>query len=99
MQTDQKLPAPKRRPRRNASQWQTLVAHFEESNLTIKDFCEQENLARETFNRWRNKFSLETSLPDFIELQPPAAPSPSTKSWSVEVNLPGGGHLSVRCGL
>jgi len=99
MQTEKNTPSPQRRPRRSAKQWQTLVAHFEESNLTIKDFCEQENLARETFNRWRNKISMESNLPSFIELQPPVASSPSTGPWSVELDLPGGGHLSVRCGL
>ena len=99
MQTENKIPIPQRRPRRSANQWQTLVAQFGESNLTIKDFCDQENLARDTFNRWRNKISLESSLPDFIELQPPVTSSPSTGPWSVELDLPGGGHLSVRCGL
>ena len=89
-----------RRPHRNPEQWRTIVNRFEKSDLKIKDFCRQEKLALATFSKWRRRFRLESDLPGFIELQQPSTTSsPTSESWSVQLDLPGGGRLQIRFGL
>jgi len=104
MQTNN-IPATKR-SHRNRAQWQALVNRFEKSDMTIKDFCQQENISRGTFSRWRIKLLQDSRkiLPGFIEI-PTTTPAVenssvnSTTPWSVELGLPGGGRLHIRFGL
>ena len=98
MQTTNTTNRPKR-PRQSSGQWRALLLRFEQSSLTIKDFCLQENICRGTLQRWRTKLSIETGASGFIELQPPAPTLPNTDPWSLELDLPGGGHLRIRSGL
>jgi len=87
-----------RRPHRNPEQWRTIVNRFEKSGLKIKDFCRQENLALATFSKWRSRFRDKPSQPGFVELQPSTIPSPTSESWSLQIDLPGGGHLRIQVG-
>jgi len=87
-----------RRPRRNSDQWRNIVTRFENSGMKVKDFCRKENLARATFSKWRSQFSKEPLLPGFIELQPTNPAPPESESWSVQLDLPGGGHLRIQVG-
>jgi len=96
------MPSPKIRstqnPRRSPSQWRAIFNRFENSELTIKEFCHKESLAPATFSKWRSRFRQETGLPGFIELQPTSSPAPATQSWSLQIDLPGGGHLRIQVG-
>ncbi len=98
MQTTNTNNRPKR-PRRSSGQWRALLLRFEQSSLTIKDFCLQENISRGTLQRWRTRFTSEAGASDFIELQPPTPTLPKPGPWSLELDLPGGGHLRIRSGL
>ncbi len=91
-------PSP-RRPHRSSKQWRTIVNRFEKSGMKVNDFCHQEKLARPTFSKWRRRFHQESDLPGFIELQPTITAPPTSESWSVQLDLPGGGHLNIRFGL
>ncbi len=102
MQTNKKSSSKKRRPRRSAEQWRTILARFEQGDLSFKDFCRQEDIPRDTFQRWRNRFlgKSNSPVPGFLELHPPMIESsPGTHPWSLELDLPGGGHLRIRSGL
>ncbi len=96
------MPAPNPRstqnPRRSPNQWRAIFNRFEKSDLTIKEFCRQESLAPATFSKWRSRVRQETGLPGFIELQPASTPSPTIQAWSLQIDLPGGGHLRIQVG-
>ena len=96
MPTARKQPA--RSPRRSPKQWRNVVSQFEQSGLTIKGFCQKENLAPATFSKWRSRFREESSEPGFVELQPATPPSPTSGTWSLQIDLPGGGHLRIQVG-
>jgi hypothetical protein len=84
--------------RRNADQWRTLLHRFQQSSLGPKDFCRRENLAQSSFHRWRSKLATTTPAPGFVELLPPTScPDDGSSSWVVELDLPGGGSLRIRC--
>ncbi len=85
-----------RSPRRSPSQWRTIFNRFEQSGKTIKDFCHQENLSQATFNKWCGRLRQETGLPGFVELQSVTDPSSPAKTWSIHIDLPGGGHLHIQ---
>lgn len=92
---------PTRRPRRlTPEQWRAIVDRFLKSGLKEKDFCEQEDLVVGTFARWRRRLLAEDHRPAFVELQPPvlppAAATYSRETWTIEIDLPGGGCLRIR---
>ena len=45
----------RRRQRRSPSEWAALFRQFENSGLTVREFCVKQNLGLSTFNRWRNR--------------------------------------------
>jgi hypothetical protein len=91
-------PAPRRR---NADQWRTLLLRFEQGDLSPVDFCRREQLAPSSFQRWRHRFAAPTSTPTpaagFVELLPPASSGDDAGFLTVELDLPGGGSLRIRC--
>ena len=89
---------PARSPRRSPKQWRNVVSQFEQSGLTIQGFCQKENLAPATFSKWRSRFRDKPSQPGFVELQPATIPSSNCESWSLQIDLPGGGHLRIQVG-
>ncbi len=89
---------PARSPRRSPRQWRNVVNEFEQSDLTIKGFCQKENLAPATFNKWRSRFRDKPSQPGFVELQPSTSPLSTSETWSLQIDLPGGGHLRIQVG-
>lgn len=48
-----------RRQRRSPSEWAALFRQFENSGLTVREFCVQQDLGLSTFNRWRNRLRRE----------------------------------------
>jgi len=83
-----------RNPRLSPDQWRAIFNKFEKSGLTIKDFCHKENLAQATFSKWRSQIRQESDQPGFIELKPAPDLSLTAQSWSLQIDLPGGGHLT-----
>lgn len=83
--------------RRNAEQWGALLASFQLAGLSPEDFCRRERLALSSFHRWRRRLSPTTPAPGFVELLLPAARSGDDNAWTVELDLPGGGSLRIRC--
>jgi hypothetical protein len=83
--------------RRNADQWGTLLSRFQQAGLSPEDFCRREQLALSSFHRWRRRLSPPTPTPGFVELLPPTACTDDGSVWTVELDLPGGGSLRIRC--
>jgi hypothetical protein len=92
--------AGKRPRRRTAEQWLAIVDRFQKSGLKERDFCKRENLAESSFARWRRQLLAGNRRPEFVELRPtPAAPdAPDGGTWTIEIDLPGGGGLRIRGG-
>jgi transposase-like protein len=87
-----------RNPRLSPDQWRSIFNRFEKSGLTIKDFCHKENLAQATFSKWRSQIRQDSGPSGFIELQSSPDPSPTALTWSLQIDLPGGGHLCIQVG-
>ena len=96
------MSTPRQHVRRSASEWKSIFARYERSDLSQRDFCRSEGVALASFFRWRQLLgtqsvrrtapSTEVSRDDFVELATPDA----TPSWSIEIELPGGCILRLR---
>lgn len=96
---------PIRRVRRSADDWRLILARFKRSGQTQRDFCQGEGVALASFLRWQKRlgsagapsaasrkespFEFDRS---FLEL----AGAASSATWTIELELPGGGLLRVR---
>jgi len=90
---------PTKRLRRTADQWRAIVRRFQKSSLTPRDFCKRENLSLTSFDRWHRRLLSEDNQPGFTELQPPTFEAGGGRgTWTVEIDLPGGGSLRIRSG-
>lgn len=79
------------RVRRNASDWQELIARFEKSGQRAREFCAKEGISHESLRRWRIKLDSEREQSAFVPVTTvPSSPS----SWTLEITLPGG--LNIR---
>lgn len=66
------------RPRQSAAQWASIIDQFNRSDLTVEAFCEQRNIAKSTFCKWKHKFRTQpnssstaiATVPAFKEVQP-----------------------------
>ena len=92
----------RRRARRSASEWRSIMGRFERGGWTVAEFCRSESLAPNTFWRWRRKLA-DADKPmsrngsvgkaAFVELADAAAPAPV---WDAELELGGGVVLRLR---
>ena len=56
-----------------AGHWKSLVEQQQQSGLTIKVFCRQQQINAHTFQYWRKKFSVSSlpkEQPAFVPLNP-----------------------------
>ena len=65
--------------RRSASEILSMLQQYKESNLTVRAFCEAQNLNTGTFNTWKKRYRSQVSPPvkgnRFMELQVSSASS------------------------
>jgi len=89
----------RRRPRRSAEHWQTIIRRFEASDLGPTEFCRRETLSFTSFDRWRRRFLAEDARLGFVELRPETPMSlPTGGEWTLEIDLPGGVSVRIRGG-
>lgn len=84
------------RSRRTPDQWQALIEQHAQSHLSIADFCRKKRLSVSSFHRWRRTLHHKLHQPGFLEIEPLRAGADPQATWLLEVDLPGGGHLSLR---
>ena len=93
---------PRKKLNRTAAQWQELINTFEESGLTVTEFCRQHQLAVSVFYQWRKRLSdkpASEALSSDDNWQPVNLPNvePVTQSdWDIELSLPNGVTLRMR---
>ena len=75
--------------RRSREDWMQLMAEYEASGLTQREFCEQQQLAYSTFCYWRKHLSADAvsirSAEPLVEL--PAMPMHEQTHWRLELEL------------
>ena len=71
----------KKRTRRSAQQWQSLLDNQQSSGLSAAAFCKAQGIAYQSFMTWRKRLAtsdMSAAAPEgsFIELTPPAGIEP-----------------------
>lgn len=83
---------------RSRADWEALMARYEISDLTQREFCAQQGLAYSSFCYWRKRLrtpeAVEECEPALIEL--PSLPSSKLRSWRIELDLGQGVVLRMR---
>jgi transposase-like protein len=90
------------KPRRSRSEWQQIVADQQQSGLSIKAYCDQNEITESSFHLWKKKLSDhpitesdDTNHNNWLSLDIPAT-TPDVKPWDIELDLPGGVTLRMR---
>jgi len=73
-------------------QWHALLDAFERSDLSVKQFCTEQELTVSSFHLWRNKRRAVTKE-QFVPL---AAPAVAPSGWEIELSLGDGMTLRMR---
>jgi len=90
---------------KSADDWKVLVKQCDESELSIAEFCQENNIAASGLYSWRKRFAGKDSATEggeFVELTPPlqssSFPSEQTqdKTWDIELVLGKGCTLRIR---
>ena len=91
-----------RKPRQNAEQWQMLINQQLASGMSAPAFCSQNDIAYQSFMRWRKKLELEPimarvsdKVAEFIELTTPEDMLPAKRQWYIELDLAPGIQLRI----
>ena len=94
---DSTEPKTRKRTRRTAAEWRSIMARHEAGGLTCEVFCAAEGIGRSAFWRWRRRLADEDAAvagngaPTFVELA-----ETGTASWDAELDLGAGVVLRVR---
>lgn len=84
--------------RRSPADWEQLMAQYEASALTQREFCDQRGLAYSTFSYWRKQLRrvalIDSPSASLIEL--PILPVGSGQTWRVELELGQGVTLRMK---
>lgn len=92
--------------RRSEAQWRQLIAHFEQSDLTLEAYCQHHKIAPSRFYTCRKRFESESGenapAETLIDITPQFSPQASTTrssnstSWQVELELGHGCVLRIK---
>ncbi len=80
--------------RQGRDYWQALIAEFSESQMTQKEYCQQNNISFSTFANWKSKLEKEAlKRPAFVEIPQENFPPESTSM--IELVSPDGYAIRV----
>jgi len=82
----------KKQVRRTEAQWHDLLDTFERSDLSVKQFCAEQELTVSSFHLWRNK-RRAVAKEQFVPL---VAPTAAPSGWEIELSLGDGLTLRLR---
>ena len=84
--------------RRSRAEWEQLMASYEASGETQREFCDQHHVAYSSFCYWRKRLRIpatnESTWPSLIEL--PAPVPDEAPRWRIELDLGAGIVLRIR---
>ena len=78
------------RVRRSEGEWREIFSRYEQSDLSAREFCQNEQIRSSSFFRWRSKLAGTNSSP-FIPVTT-ASPEASSR-WTLLITLPDGCQL------
>ena len=94
-----------RRQRRDENAWRSVISGFDESGLTVSQFCEREGIGAASFYHWRSRLSSSVARRKKRATSGPAMPAPrggfldlgtlGSSSSRMEVRLELGGGVVV----
>ena len=90
----------KRKHFRPQSEWQQIIADYERSGLTQEEFCEQTQIPKSSFYKWRKRLGTQLAVDEptqFIDLNTLVKPKDKAR-WEIELDLGNGMRLSLRGG-
>jgi hypothetical protein len=79
------------RVHRTQEEWREVVTRFAKSTLGRREFCRQEKINRNSFDRWHKRLT-KSGRSDFVDVTPGRE---SSASWAVEVELADGTIVRV----
>lgn len=47
------------RPRKNAEQWSKIIEQFNQGDVSVKTFCDQNDVALSSFHKWQRRLRLQ----------------------------------------
>ena len=92
------------RPRRNQSEWQTLVNDFTTTQLSARQFCDEREIPYASFLNWKRRLTTPADpaevdpSPAFIDLGTLTSVRPATEGWRIELALGDGVVLKLERG-
>lgn len=75
---------------RSEAEWQAIIERYKASGLSQAKFCRQESISPSSFYKWHKRLRESEA---FIKLP---AVIPETKTYQLEVELPGGTIIRIR---
>ena len=96
-----------RKIRRSRAQWESLLQAFQQSNLSVQQFCQANHLAESSFYKWQHQLGTAsgsdgaklTALNEnnlLTLIAPDSLHSPSANDWLIELTLGPGCTLRIR---
>lgn len=88
--------------RRTLQQWQQLMSDWQQSGLSVKEYCQRQQLTPSNFYLWRKRLEIlevDTTLEPWVALSgEPGAQEIASNDWQMELSLPGGVILRMKQG-
>ena len=78
--------------RRSEAEWSAIMAEFDRSGLTQKEFCGRRGLSCKTFGAWRRRLGLVGEPGGFVRIEPPSP------AGALQIELSLGGGVVLRIG-
>jgi hypothetical protein len=88
-----------RRQRRDANAWRALVSGFEQSGLSVSQFCEQHGIGAASFYHWRARLSSPRRARKHRPPAAPIAPAPRSDFLDLGPLGPSSSRMEVRLDL
>lgn len=79
---------------RSPSEWSAIIARYQASGLSAREFCQKEKLVKTSLERWIKRLQADERKARFIEV--PSAPAKEDRPWDLEIRLPNGIFLNFR---
>lgn len=80
-----------------AQRWRARLDRFEQSQLTVADFCELEGYSTTSFYQWRRKLrdADQPDAPVFVPVDLPSSNLSYGLQHRIEIDLPGGAVVKL----
>ena len=94
---------PRQYTRRSREEWQSLIAQWQQSDLSAINFCKHHNISAASFYKWRQRLAdvdgnheqtPQTASPSFIDISS-LSTAVDHSAWQIVLNLGDGLSLTL----